>query len=68
MKKNVGKIDKLIRFLIALVIVALYYFEVIGGTLGLVLLIFAGVLVITGLVNFCGIYRVFGINTCPVKK
>lgn len=68
MKKNMGSVDKIIRLIIAAVIAFLYYNQTIGGTLGLVLLIFAGVFVITSFISFCPIYAVFGFNTCPIKK
>lgn len=68
MKKNVGTADKVIRIIIALIIAALFYFNVITGTLGIVLLIFAGILVLTSFMSFCGLYALFGCNTCPVKK
>jgi hypothetical protein len=70
MKKNVGGTDKIIRYAIALLIAALYYTGVVEGTLGLVLLIFAVVLILTGFLNFCPLYLPFGINTSrtPRKK
>jgi hypothetical protein len=68
MKINMGNADRIIRFLIAAIIVTLYYTSVISGTLGLVLIILAGVLVLTSLVGFCPLYILFGFNTCPVKK
>jgi hypothetical protein len=69
MTKNVGSVDKIIRYLIAAVIIVLYFFtSLIPGTLGIVLLIFAGVLVVTSLIGFCGLYTIFGIKTCPAKK
>ncbi len=64
MKKNVGSIDKIIRYLIATVIVVLFITKVITGTLGIVLLVFAGVMVLTSLFSFCGIYTLLGIRTC----
>jgi hypothetical protein len=67
MKKNVGTTDKWIRILIALVIVALYFANVISGTLAVVLLIIAGMFIITGFVGFCGLYTLLGINTCRKK-
>ena len=68
MKKNVGGVDKLIRYGIALVIAVLYYLGIISGTLGLVLLIFAIVLILTGFFGFCGLYTLFGVNTCKVRE
>lgn len=67
MKKNMGGTDKLIRVIIALVIALLYFNEIITGTLGVILLVFAGVFVLTSLVSFCPLYTLFGINTCKKK-
>lgn len=67
MKKNMGQTDKIIRVLIAVLIAALYYFEVITGTLGLVLIIVAIVFLLTSLLNFCPLYLPFGISTCKKK-
>ena len=68
MKKNVGTADKLIRLVIAAIIAILFFLEVITGTLGLVLLVVAGILVLTSLISFCGLYTLLGINTCHNKK
>ncbi|WP_396168585.1 DUF2892 domain-containing protein [Flavobacterium sp.] len=68
MKKNMGSADKIIRLIIAAVIVFLYYNQTISGTLGLVLLIFAGVFVLTSFISFCPLYAPFGITTCSTKK
>lgn len=67
MKKNVGTTDKWIRIIIALIIVALYFANVISGTLAIVLLIVAGMFIITGFAGFCGLYTLFGISTCKKK-
>ncbi len=68
MKKNMGSTDRIIRIIIAAVIAVLYYTGAIGGTVGLILLVLAGVFVLTSLVSFCPLYAPFGINTCPAKK
>lgn len=60
-----GTVDKTIRIIIAAVIAGLYYFGTISGTLGIVLLVFAGVFVLTSLISFCPLYTVLGISTCP---
>ena len=67
MKKNMGNADRVIRILIALAIGALYYFNVISGTLGLVLVVLAGVFLLTSLAGFCPLYRLVGVNTCARK-
>jgi Inner membrane protein YgaP-like, transmembrane domain len=68
MKNNMGTSDKAIRVLIAAVIAILYFTDVIGDTLGLVLLILAGVFVLTSLIGFCPLYLPFGISTCKSKE
>ena len=67
MKKNVGSIDKIIRYLIAAIIIILFFTNVISGTLGIILLIVAGALIVTSLVSFCGLYTILGISTCKTK-
>jgi hypothetical protein len=68
MKKNMGATDKVIRILIAIVIAYLFYTNVITGVLAVILLVFAGIFVLTSFVSFCPIYTVFGIQTCPKKE
>ncbi|MGG9964647.1 YgaP family membrane protein [Ferruginibacter sp. SUN106] len=68
MKKNMGSYDRIIRLLIAAVVAVLYFTNVITGTLGIVLLIIAGVFVLTSLISFCPLYTILGINTCKTKN
>ncbi|MBT8185436.1 MAG: DUF2892 domain-containing protein [Eudoraea sp.] len=68
MKKNMGSADRIIRFIVAAIIAVLYFTGTISGTLGIVLLILAGVFVITSFVSFCPLYAPFGISTCAVKE
>lgn len=63
MKKNMGNTDRLLRVLIALVIVVLYFTNTIGGTLAIVLLLLSVVFILTGMVSFCPLYLPFGIST-----
>ena len=63
MKKNVSNIDKIIRILLAAVVVILAFTHVISGILAVVLLILAGVLVLTSVISFCPIWYFLGIST-----
>jgi hypothetical protein len=63
MKKNMGTTDKVIRVLVAVVILVLYFTHVITGTLAVILLILAGVFVLTSLLGFCPLYLLFGLST-----
>ncbi len=67
MKKNMGLADKIIRILIAAVVVILYFTNVISGTLGIVLLILSGIFILTSLISFCPLYFPFGISTRKKK-
>ncbi|MBN2611271.1 MAG: DUF2892 domain-containing protein [Bacteroidales bacterium] len=67
MKKNMGTIDKAVRILIAIVIAILYFTNVISGTLAIVLLIVAGIFILTSFIGFCPLYLPFGINTGKKK-
>jgi hypothetical protein len=68
MKKNMGTYDRIVRFLFAAIIVALYFTNVISGTLAIVLLILAGIFILTGFLSFCPMYSPFGLSTCAVKE
>ncbi|NJN25950.1 MAG: DUF2892 domain-containing protein [Cyclobacteriaceae bacterium] len=68
MKKNMGTIDRVLRIVIALAIAALFFTGVITGLLGMVLLVLAGVFVLTSFVGMCPLYMPFGIKTCKTKS
>lgn len=68
MKQNMGNIDKVIRLIIAVILASLYFTGVATGTLGIALIVVAGVLLITTITGFCGLYTILGINTCKVKR
>jgi hypothetical protein len=68
MKKNMGGSDRIIRIILAVVVVALYYFKVIDGTLAYVLLALSAVFVLTSFISFCPLYTIFGLSTCKVKQ
>ena len=67
MKKNMGSADKIIRVIIAAIVGILSFTGVISGTLAIVLLVLAGVFVLTSFIRFCPLYAPFGITTCAVK-
>jgi len=63
MKKNMGSIDIAVRLLIAALVIILYFTNVISGTLAIILLIVAGIFILTGLLGFCPLYVPFGISS-----
>lgn len=68
MKKNMGNADRIIRVIVAAIVAALYFTNIITGTFGIVLIVLAAVFVLTSLISFCPLYAIVGLNTCPVKK
>jgi hypothetical protein len=68
MKKNMGNIDRIIRIIVAVVILILFLKHIIVGTLAYVLLAFAAIFVLTSFIGFCPIYKLLGINSCENKK
>lgn len=63
MKKNMGNADRAIRLALAALVAVLYFTNVIGGTLGIVLLALAAIFVLTSLISFCPLYAPLGIKT-----
>ncbi|GEO83935.1 MULTISPECIES: YgaP family membrane protein [Alphaproteobacteria] len=64
--KNVGSVDRILRIVVGLVVLSLFfiypdaswrYFTLIGI-----------VPLLTGLLSTCPLYSIFGISTCPMKK
>jgi len=68
MKTNVGTADKVIRIIIAAVAAALIVTNTLTGTWAIVAGVVGGIMLITGLTGFCGLYKVFGMSTCPMEK
>lgn len=63
MMKNVGTVDKVIRIILGLVLIALVFVgpQTPWGWIGIIPLA-------TGLIGFCPLYSVLGMNTCGTKK
>ncbi|WP_426175320.1 YgaP family membrane protein [Massilia sp. TWR1-2-2] len=63
MQANVGSIDRAIRIMLGVGLIAATLMGAIGpwGWLGLILLA-------TGVLRFCPVYLPFGIHTCAVRK
>ncbi len=68
MKKNMSTADRVIRMIIAAIVATLYFTNILTGTLGIVLMVLAGIFVLTSLIGFCPLYALIGLSTCPVKK
>ncbi|MDE2996218.1 MAG: DUF2892 domain-containing protein [Bacteroidota bacterium] len=64
MQKNMGRADRSIRFVVGLVLIVLYFMDIISGTVGTIGLVFAIVLLGTSFVGVCGLYLPFQFRTC----
>lgn len=68
MKSNMGKIDRVVRILIAITLGVLFWQGIITGILAYVLITFSLIFLLTSFISFCPLYTLIGVNTCKVKK
>ncbi|WP_019986616.1 YgaP family membrane protein [Rudanella lutea] len=68
MKANMGSADRIIRVLVALVVISLVATGTLSGIWAVVGVVLAGVFLLTSLVRFCPLYLPFGIRTNRVGK
>ena len=68
MKNNMGYTDKIVRYILAVIFLTLYFTNIAKNTFGTVLLILAVVLVVTNFINFCPLYTLLKINTNKKKE
>ena len=64
MNANVGNTERIIRIVLGAVLVGLFF--VVAAPWKYVALVAGIVAIATGLMRFCGLYRLLGINTCKV--
>jgi hypothetical protein len=67
MSFNVGGIDRAVRIVIGLGLIALAFFHVFTGTFAIIAYIVGGIAVVTGAFRFCPAWALFGINTRSAK-
>lgn len=63
MKKNEGTIDRALRVFIGLGLLSLVFIgpKSLWGLIGIIPLL-------TGAVGFCPLYKMLGLNTCPLSR
>jgi len=62
MEKNIGKVDRAIRFIIGVLLI--YPALIINNNaLKIILLIIAAISIVESFIGFCGIYKLLKINT-----
>lgn len=68
MKKNMGTIDRIIRLLLAVVIIVLYFTGAISGIAAIILGILAIIFILTSIIAVCPLYLPFKISTIGKKE
>ena len=63
MKANVGKIDRGIRLLVGIVLIALWPMGLLQGTTAIIALVVGVVMLTTAMLRWCPPYGLLGINT-----
>ena len=66
MKKNMGTIDRTVRFLVAVLIAVLYFTDQISGTAAIILGVVAIAFLLKSFLSSCPAYMPFKIST--IKK
>jgi hypothetical protein len=63
MKKNMGTTDKVIRVLVAVLMIVLYLTHIISGTIAIIGLVLSGIFILTSFISFCPLYLPFKFST-----
>jgi hypothetical protein len=63
MKGNESSVDRIVRGILGAVLLLLAFLAVPAGALQIVLIVIGGVLLVTGIIGFCPLYRILGLST-----
>jgi uncharacterized membrane protein required for colicin V production len=63
MKSNTSNLDRIVRIIVSIVFVILFFTGTVTGIWGYVLLAAAAIFTITAAIGFCPIWALLGINT-----
>lgn len=63
MKTNESGLDRVLRVLGGLALLVLYFTHVVSGALGIVAIVVAAILLVTGAAGFCPLYTLLKIQT-----
>jgi len=62
------KLDRIVRLIVAVVLAALYFTDVLSGTLATVAIAVSVIFLVTSAFARCGLYVPFGLSTCETKE
>lgn len=63
MKPNMGTLDRVIRAIVGIALIAAFLLELLQGTVGIIALVAGVVLLVTAALRWCPPYTLLGINT-----
>ena len=63
MKKNIGKTDRIFRFVIGIILIYLAVAIIEFNYLKIILAVLGIISIVESFIGFCGIYKILGINT-----
>jgi hypothetical protein len=63
MKRNLSNSDRIVRLVVAALFAYLYFAGIVTGTLGIILLMLAGIFTLTAIIAFCPLYAPFKLST-----
>jgi hypothetical protein len=63
MKKNIGRTEKIIRLVFAVIFISLFLTGITKGLLGVIALVLGIIGLLTSLTGFCPLYRFFRVRT-----
>jgi uncharacterized membrane protein len=64
MTRNESSIDRLVRLVLGVALLALGFWSLSLNALGIVAAVVGGILLLTAATGFCPLYRLFGVKTC----
>lgn len=67
MTRNLGNIERGIRAVLGIVLIAVGYTAGISQEAAIAVYVVGAIALVTGAVGFCPAWKLFGINTCPTK-
>ncbi len=63
MKRNMSNLDRTIRVVVAAIFAYLYFGGIVTGIFGIILVVLAGIFLLTSLFAFCPLYLPFKFST-----
>jgi len=68
MEKNEGTVDRVIRVILGFILIYIGAIQMdLSGALAFIVVLIGLILLISGIIGYCGLYTVIGINTLKKK-